>query len=94
MLHKSGSRANVKLCECSTQLNLKITIYPTERIYEFDETKPHVRKIQICDSVSIRVDIARVYGQDWADAMSADPVSVFLADGSRVGVTRPQKFTV
>lgn len=49
-------------------------------------------KIRECDTARIQVDIAHVYGLEWAAAMDADPVSLFLADGSRVSVTRPQKF--
>ena len=50
-------------------------------------------QVMPCPSHRIQVDIATIYGENWAKAMSVDPVNVFVADGSRVGVTRPQKFT-
>lgn len=42
-----------------------------------------------CPAARIDLNIAQVYGQQWANALT--PVSTFYADGSQVQVTKPKK---
>ena len=39
-------------------------------------------KVQPCPDADIQIDIARVYGREWAEAMELTPDNVFYADGS------------
>jgi len=46
-------------------------------------------KIHPCPTASINLNIAKIYGKKWAGALTQ--ISTFYADGSQVGVTKPQK---
>ncbi|MGB0992485.1 MAG: YqjF family protein [Akkermansiaceae bacterium] len=48
-------------------------------------------QVQDCPEAKVEIDLTTVYGEEWTAAMG-EPVSVFLADGSQVGVTKPKKF--
>ncbi|MEL7339359.1 MAG: DUF2071 domain-containing protein, partial [Bacteroidota bacterium] len=41
----------------------------------------------------IQIDIAEVYGLAFQSALSAEPLSVFLADGSEISVEKGQKIS-
>jgi len=44
-----------------------------------------------CPNARINVDIAQVYGPEWAKALEQTPRCIFYVDGSTVGVNRPTK---
>lgn len=48
-------------------------------------------RMRRCPEAVVGIDLEKVYGPDWARALGEKPVDVIYADGSRVGVTRPQR---
>ncbi|BDS08957.1 hypothetical protein NT6N_39970 [Oceaniferula spumae] len=46
-------------------------------------------KTRPCHNAHINLNLAKVYGKKWANALT--PVSTFYANGSQVGVTNPKK---
>lgn len=48
-------------------------------------------RIWNADRAELRIDVERVYGKQFAGPLSATPSSVFVADGSEVGVFRGQR---
>jgi len=46
-----------------------------------------------CDTVDFRCDVAKLYGPEFAEALSGPPSSAFVADGSEVVVRRGRRVT-
>jgi len=55
------------------------------------EVKHRPWRVHDCLDAKIDIDLLQAYGGEWADVLDEKPVSVFFADGSRVGVTKPEK---
>jgi hypothetical protein len=68
--------------------------YTTQRdggTIEYAVTHPAWR-VWSADSPSLDADVRELYGVAFVDALSAKPVSAYVADGSEVAVSRPRRF--
>ncbi len=48
-------------------------------------------RLRVAATASVEGEMAEFYGPEWREVLSAPPVSAYLAEGSRVAVSRPRR---